>query len=46
MTSLPVNCQGVGSMEHPVRWDEETVAAYHMDNGHTARITLIVCFAV
>jgi hypothetical protein len=41
-----MNCQGMGSMDHPMLWDEEIVAAYHMENSGTARITLIVSYAV
>jgi hypothetical protein len=43
---LPVNYRGVGSMNHLVRWDEEMVAVYHMENNHTARITLIISYSV
>jgi hypothetical protein len=34
------------SMDHSVRWDKETVAAYRMENSHTKRIILIISFAV
>jgi hypothetical protein len=33
-------------MDHPVWWDEETAAAYRMENSHTTRITLIISYAV
>jgi hypothetical protein len=36
----------MGSMDHPVWWDEEMAATYHMENRHTARITLIISYAV
>jgi hypothetical protein len=36
----------VGSMDHPVWWDVETVVMYHMENRHTTRIMLIISYAV
>jgi hypothetical protein len=45
-TSLPVNYRCVGSMDHPVRWDEKMAAVYHMENSHTERIMLIISYAV
>jgi hypothetical protein len=36
-----MNYWGMGSMDHPVRWDEERTMAYHIKNSHIARITLI-----
>jgi hypothetical protein len=36
----------MGSMHHLVQWDEEMVAAYRMENSHTARIMLIISYVV
>jgi hypothetical protein len=44
--SLPVNYQRVGSIDHPVRWDEEKAVAYRMKNSHATRITLIISYVV
>jgi hypothetical protein len=35
-TSLPVKSQHVGSMDHSVWWDKETVAADHTEYSHAA----------
>jgi hypothetical protein len=35
--SLPTNSWRVGSMDHPVWWDDEMVAAYHMEYSHAVR---------
>jgi hypothetical protein len=45
-TSLVVNYQEVGSMDHPVWWDKEMVAVYRMEKGHTTRIMLIISYPV
>jgi hypothetical protein len=33
-------------MYHLVWWDEEMTMAYHMENSHTARITLVISYVV
>jgi hypothetical protein len=45
-TSLPMNYLCMGSMDNLVWWDEETAVAYYMENSHTARIMLIVSYAI
>jgi hypothetical protein len=41
-----MNYLHMGSMDHLVRWDEETVVAYCMENSHTTRIMLIISYAI
>jgi hypothetical protein len=41
-----MNCQGVGSMDHSVWWDDEMVMAYRMENNHTTRIVLIISYVL
>jgi hypothetical protein len=34
-SSLLVNYRGMGSMDHSMRWNEETLAVDHMETSHT-----------
>jgi hypothetical protein len=41
-----MNYQCAGSMDRLVRWDNEMAVVYCMENSHTARIMLIISYAI